>query len=116
MLLYSVVAEHRTEHGPCSMVVKSTQDVRVAIWVAANIERLGYQFYREDSGVIVFRTDTSAPPMPPSKDGFWGESTPEFPWIYRRIAREGELIAEFAAPDTLERIHEQEVLYLQRVA
>lgn len=55
--MYAVVAHHNTGHGEAASFVLWTMDPLHALETARNIESLGYEFYRNYTGAIVYRVE-----------------------------------------------------------
>ena len=53
-LIYVVAALHDTDHGVRETVIQATRNPYEAVETARDAERLGYQFYGDETGVRVY--------------------------------------------------------------
>jgi len=86
--LFVAVVKHNTGHGESTDVIQVSQDPLEAVLVARDVEKLGYEFYSEGTGVAIFRLEMS---RKYAKDEFkfsMGRLPPDYPVIFCRRKKE----------------------------
>lgn len=113
--MFIALAQHNTGHGLVASIICATDDSPRDVLVAArNAEQLGYEFFENESGVLVvmigngerltkeqYKYSTDRPPA-------------DYPIVYSRTKRDGKWIEEWLDSD-LERDYAEDPLELDSV-
>lgn len=89
--IFAVIVTHNTGHGEASLVIELTRDIKKALEGARNAEKLGYEFYSNETGVGIVRLETERAPY--RKEEFkWlmGDRPPQMEVFYRRHVDNGD--------------------------
>jgi hypothetical protein len=96
---FVVVAEHNTGHGPTGTPICTSEKIEKVLNAARSAESLGYQFYSQDSCVVIYRAKKDVMVTKPAagmdivfirrfnQDGSWTEE-----WVNKRFMPEEEKI------------------------
>lgn len=90
-LIYVVAALHDTDHGVRETVIQATRNPYEAVETARDVERLGYQFFGEETGVRVYFLEIG---QQYNKSLFdlsnRGKQSINYPILFRRYKLNGE--------------------------
>jgi len=88
--IFAVVATHNTGHGESQAVLQLTENPQEAVDTARDAEKLGYQFYGDETGVYVYYLQLGKQYRKKEFE-FSGDTAPiNYPVIFGRYKIKGE--------------------------
>ena len=105
---YSVICQHNTGHGISSSEILLTSNMVLAIDTVQNAEKLGYQFYGNDTFVSVMEIEKE---YVYTKEGlkYYGDTPKDYPYIFLKRRYNKEWKDEWLRKDC-EKLYKREKL------